>query len=124
MEIGNTIHFPFQDPIFDLYDVPKDNDREHVTIFAASEEEIAKYMHTFIDSSLKPIKVDIQPLGVYRYYFNEHLKSTEDKVYLFFELNLTSLTISIFNQHKIEFTRHQSLNVQHLDWEAHIKNSY
>src|SRR5690625_1723200 len=47
MEIGHTIHFPFTHPIFNLYDVPETPDVKEVTVIAASEEEIIKYVNVF-----------------------------------------------------------------------------
>src|SRR5690625_6168036 len=34
------------------------------------------------------------------------------------ECNLTSINISIFNNNKVEFIRHQVLNIDQKDWEA------
>lgn len=117
MEIGNTIHFPFKNPVFDLYEVPYDKDVNKVTVLAAPEEEIIKYSQIFDDVKLKPIAVDVQALGVYRYFLQQQEQLQLDKVYLILELNLTSSNISIFHQHKIEFLRYQPLNVSVNDWQ-------
>ncbi|MBO1003379.1 type IV pilus biogenesis protein PilM [Pseudogracilibacillus auburnensis] len=115
MEIGQSIHFPFTNPVFDLYELPDKNEQK-VTILAAPEEEIIKYIEIFDDIKLKPIAVDVQALGVYRYFLWEQERFQSEKVYLFLELNLTSANISIFHQHKVEFLRFQRLNVSPNDW--------
>lgn len=118
MEIGNTIHFPFKNPVFDLYDVPLENEVNKVTVLAAPEEEIIKYTEIFDDVKLKPVAVDVQSLGVYRYFLKQQVQLKSDKIYLILELNLTSTNISIFHQHKVEFLRYQPLNVSADDWQA------
>lgn len=117
MEIGHTIHFPFTHPIFNLYDVPETPDVKEVTVIAASEEEIIKYVNVFDDVNLEPVAVDVHALGTYRYaYLTEPDRFTED-VYLFIEFNLTAVNISIFHNHKLEFLRYQPLNISNKDWE-------
>ncbi|HLS67104.1 MAG TPA: pilus assembly protein PilM [Pseudogracilibacillus sp.] len=115
MEIGNTIHFPFTNPVFDLYDV--ENKRGKITVLAAPEEEIIKYTEVFVDAKLQPIAVDIQPLGIYRYFLHTKGLPKRDEAYMFLELSLTSLSMSIFHQHKLEFLRYQPLSISANDWQ-------
>lgn len=116
MEIGNTIHFPFKNPVFNVYDIIETDTVNKVTVVATPEEEIIKYTEIFEDVKLIPIAVDAQSLSVYRFFLNQ--EQPEDKaIYLFLELNLTSVNISIFRNHKAEFSRFQSLNVTIQDWQ-------
>src|SRR5699024_5771271 len=105
MEIGHTIHFPFNDPVFDIYDTRKLADEKKVTVLAAPEEEIIKYVNIFHDVHLTAESVDVQPLGVYRYFVQEQASIPDENVYLIFEANITSSNISIFNKHYLEFLR-------------------
>src|SRR5699024_8152610 len=57
METGHTIHFPFKNPVFDLYDTSKVETESKVTVLAASEEEIMKYTELFADAKLTPVAV-------------------------------------------------------------------
>ena len=116
MEIGNTIHFPFKNPVFDLYETAHTLAGNKVTVFAAPEDEIIKYTEVFDDVHITPVAVDVQPLGVYRYFLEEH-QLQHNKVYLFFELTLVSTIVSIFHQQTIEFLRYQPLNVSIHDWQ-------
>lgn len=118
MEIGHTIHFPFKNPVFDLYDLRYFEEENKVTIFAAPEEEIMKYIEIFADVQLKPIAIDVKSLGVYRFFLLQEQSFQKDKVYLFFEQNLTSSNISIFHQHLIEVLRYQELNIDMNDWKV------
>lgn len=119
MEIGHTIHFPFKDPVFDIYGEPDSETVEQVTVLAAPEEEIVKYMEIFSDVQLTPIAVDVQPLSIYRYFIEQEHAISKDDVYFFVELNLTSMNISIFNNHHLEFLRYQPLTVSANHWELH-----
>lgn len=118
MEIGNTIHFPFKYPVFDIYHTPYERADDKVTVLAAPEEEIIKYSNIFSDVSLKPIAVDVQALGVYRYFIHQQEVLSEDNVYLMLEVGLLSANISIFHQYQIEFLRHQRMSLSRADWES------
>lgn len=114
LEIGNTIHFPFKNPIFDIY--PRKDQSNKVTVLAAPEDELLKYAEIFSDVSLKPTAVEIQPLGIYRYFLHKRGADASEKVYMIIEYNLASVNISIFRKHRIEFLRHQPLNVSKNSW--------
>ena len=119
MEIGHTIHFPFKNPVLDIYTSVETEEAHKVTVVAAPEEEIIKYVSTFEDASLKPNNVGIQALGVYRYFLHQQQEQIgAEKVFLFAEFNLSSVNISIFREENFEFHRHQLLNIDTKDWEA------
>lgn len=118
MEIGNSIHFPFKNPVFDVYNMPQENDENMVTIVAAPEDEIVKYTHVFSDANLKPVAVDMQSLGVYRYFLHQQEVLQKEKVYFLLEMSLLAANISIFNNHLLEFHRYQSLNMNRENWEV------
>lgn len=118
MEIGNTIHFPFKNPVFDLLNAPETESVDKVTVLAAPEEEMMKYTEILADVKLKPTVVDVQALGTYRFFMKKHKEVTKDKVYLMLELNLTSVNISIFHQNHLEFLRYQPLNVSINHWQS------
>ena len=111
MEIGHTIHFPFKNPVFDVYDVPEAEKIDKVTVLAAPEEELIKYTEIFADVNLHPTAVDIQPLGIYRYFFQQLENINSEQISMIVELHLTSMNISIFNDHKVEFIRYQPFNI-------------
>lgn len=122
VEVGNTIHFPFKNPVIDIYTSEEKDDAYKVTVIAAPEEELIKYVSTFEDVSLKPTVVDVQALGVYRFYLHQIEQIDENKVFLFVEFNLDSMIISIFHGKKFEFHRYQQLNIEKNKWEATEKD--
>lgn len=133
MEIGETIHLPFQNPIFDIHilSAEKDNltedsfldeERKQGTLFAVPEDEIIKYTEIFADVSLKPIAADVKELGIYRY-FHQMEQVDKEKSYLFFEFNLTSINLSIFHNNELEFLRYQQLNLETQAWSAILEGN-
>lgn len=117
MEIGHSIHFPFNDPVFDIYDTRKLADEKKVTVLAAPEDEVLKYINVFHDCDLRAEAVDVQPLGIYRYFVHNKANVQDDNVYLIFEANITSSNISIFHKHYLEFLRFQATNIPLQDWQ-------
>src|SRR5690625_1094032 len=121
LEIGNTIHFPFKHPIFDIY--TKEAKENKVTILAAPEDELLKYIQMFSDVSLKPTIVEIQPLGIYRYFLNSQYHEFEANIFMIIEYNLFSVNISVFRNHKVEFLRHQPLTLAENHWKYNEETS-
>src|SRR5699024_8069310 len=117
MEIGHTIHFPFTNPLFDIYNIEELEETKRVTVFAAPEEDVLQYMDLFAEAKLKPAQADVEALGCYRYFYTRQEKQEQSRVYLLLELNLTSTNVSIFHQHFIEFLRYQPINIEMKDWE-------
>lgn len=124
MEIGNTIHFPFKNPVFDIYDAQTSGEsgKRKITLLAAPEEEIIKYTEIFADASLHPIAVDVQALGVYRYYYK--FAQEEKDISLLFEISLTSTNVSIFGNDRLHFLRYQQLDISTKDWEFNEKSQW
>src|SRR5699024_6531568 len=133
IEIGESIHLPFKNPIFDIHSLsllpnyttddefPKEEKRPG-TLFAVPEDEIVKYTEIFADVSLKPIAADVKELGIYRY-FNQIDHVDREKSYLFFECNLTSINLSIFHNHQLEFLRYQQLNLETENWSTSLEEN-
>ncbi|WP_188385165.1 type IV pilus biogenesis protein PilM [Ornithinibacillus halotolerans] len=125
VEIGKSLHLPFKDPVFDVHyaeNVRLEQENRSGTFFAAPREEMVKYTEILADVSLKPIAADVLALGVYRY-FHHTMKVNREKVYLFVELNATSINLSIFRNHNIEFLRFENLDL-HVDSEKTDKLTF
>lgn len=115
MELGQSIHLPFQDPLIDVYD-PKPGDGQAV-VYAAPSEEIYKMMGMFLDASLEPQVADIRGLCNIR--LLEHIQLLEeDKTYLIADWSINELSISIFSQGNLEFLRYQSIETNLAEWKA------
>lgn len=127
LELGHTLYLPFDNPIFDVFPLPyeepmetKETSGEPVReglLFAVPQEEVQKYTEIFADSGLRPIAADVRSIGIYRY-FNYMRPSFTGDAYLFIEINLSSVLISIFSQNIPEFMRYIDLDFQHKDWQS------
>lgn len=125
LEVGLSLHLPFQTPVLDVHIHPEEKDEEeefgdeakkqHGTLFAVPEEEMIKFTEIFADVSLQPTVADVRALGIYRYFHHLELVK-EDEVYMFFELNLTSINLSIFCNHELEFLRYMDLDLDVSHW--------
>lgn len=121
IEVGNTIHFPFKNPIIDIY--PRQNESNKVTVLAAPESELLKYTELLSDIMLKPTVAEIQPLGIYRYFLHTSNDIDAHKAYMLIEYNISSVNISIFHQHRLEFLRHQPLHSLKEFWEVNLEGN-
>lgn len=65
MELGRTLHLPFDEPLIDVHD-PKANDGEAI-IFAAPSEEVFKLMQLYADVQLQPTILDVRTLSIIRF---------------------------------------------------------
>lgn len=117
MELGTSIHLPFEDPIFDfhLIDDSKDSQRE-ILLFAAPEEIITDYTDVLEEAKLKPAAADVSALALYRLFYKlDHANQNENLMMIQFDV--TTVNVSIFENHTPVFMRHLKLDVDPLKWE-------
>ncbi|WP_456273875.1 type IV pilus biogenesis protein PilM [Bacillus sp. AK031] len=104
MEIGTSIHLPFEDPLFDVVLLGKKEDKQEILLVASPEEVIHSYRDILDEVKLKPVVADISPLALYRYFYhNDMVKSGDHEMILQFDEKL--LTISIFHNNQPIFLR-------------------
>lgn len=120
MEIGRTIHLPFTQPLIDVYDyLPNDGE---ATLFAAPSEEINKLAGLLDDLSLHPTIADVRPLSSIRF-FEKTIGLAKGKSYLISEWDLDGVSISIYKDGKVEFLRHQSIDISKGKWTFILDNN-
>lgn len=114
MELSQSIHLPFQDPLIDVYD-PNPNDGQAM-LFAAPSEEVTKMIGLLLDATLDPQAADIRALCNIR--LLEHLQLIkDDRTYLIADWSINELSISIFSFGQLEFLRYQSFDTDLSQWE-------
>ncbi len=119
MEIGRSIHVPFQEPLIDVYDhVPGDG---VATLFAAPPEEVRKMIDLTLDLKMVPEAIDIRALCNLRV-LKELKKITDHKTYLIADWSINELSICIFADGQVEFLRFQSINTDMTKWQATTTN--
>ncbi|WP_427109725.1 type IV pilus biogenesis protein PilM [Lysinibacillus xylanilyticus] len=113
MELGHSIHLPFQDPLIDVYD-PNPNDGQAM-LFAAPSEEVTNMIGLLLDTTLEPQVADIRALCNIR--LLEYLQLIkDDRTYLIADWSINELSISIFSYGQLEFLRYQSFDTELSEW--------
>ncbi|WP_284036108.1 pilus assembly protein PilM [Neobacillus sp. 114] len=95
LELGSTIHLPFEEPVFDFYPLGDNGKTKELLLFAAPEQNVMEYSHLFSSVKLKPVAADISPLSLYRLYHKLEL-AEENETLFTIQFALTSVNLSIF----------------------------
>ena len=113
MELGESIHLPFKNPLIDVYD--NDTDDGEAVLFAAPSEEVHALMRLYEDVQLEPVHLDVRALCNLRF-----LKSTNflqaNKTYLIVEWSVNAASMSIYSNGNVDFLRYQSIETPAQDW--------
>lgn len=117
MELGSSIHLPFGEPVFDYHLLTEsENSEKEILLFAAPEETVQDYVNVFEKVKLKPTVADVSSLALYRLYDHlQHDKTNENLIMIQFDL--TSVIVSIFEQHQPVFMRHLLIELDLTKWE-------
>ncbi|KPL60814.1 type IV pilus biogenesis protein PilM [Rossellomorea vietnamensis] len=108
LEIGTSIHLPFENPVFDVVVVGNKGDKKEIILVAAPEDIVMEYQKMLSDAHLKPVVADISPLAFYRYIHSLDLTHRENHEMLLY-FNPSNVTVSIFHNHQPVFFRPISL---------------
>ena len=122
LELGSSIHLPFDEPVFDTVLLSDNGEKKEVLIFAAQEEHVIEYVDLFSDLDLNPVEADISPLAIYRLYYHlDQAKRNEDLLVVQFDLN--SVNICIFENHIPFFMHHLPIDFDQEEWEMSTKRT-
>lgn len=105
LELGSTIHLPFEDPVFDTMVLDKGSRKQEVLVFAAPEAYVNEYASLFRSVKLKPVAADVSALANYRLYHQNGLAS-EDEVLMSIQFDLDFVSMCIFEGPIPVFLRH------------------
>ncbi|MBM7648941.1 type IV pilus assembly protein PilM [Bacillus ectoiniformans] len=104
IQIGTTIHLPFEEPVFDAVITGESEGKQDVLLIAAPEEQVRQFKELIEDAKLRPVAADIGPLSLYRLFFHQEVTNAYDHE-LLIDLKQNLLTISIFHQHQPKFIK-------------------
>ncbi|MBE4908150.1 pilus assembly protein PilM [Bacillus luteolus] len=122
LELGTTIHLPFEDPVFDAIVIKDSGEKKDVLLFAAPEEIVTQYSELFSELKLKPTSADISALCLYRLYFEiENPRNNQHIMLVQFDIHMVN--ISIFHNHKPIFMRHLPIEGIYENWDNHYTTS-
>lgn len=119
LEIGSSIHLPFEDAYFDFHVLSRNDTAKEVLLFASPENIITEYTKLLESVKLKPVAADLSPLAIYRLYY-ELGNANENDHLLCIQFDIQTVHLSIFVQHKLVFMRHLRMNVDLNGWKQTI----
>lgn len=119
LEVGHTIHLPFEDPLIDVVD--RDSNDGEAVIFAAPSEEVRKFMDILSDNHLKPKVADIRALANLRLLDSLGLLSNS-RTYLIADWSINTLSICIYSYGNVEFLRFQTIDTDLEEWQVTREN--
>jgi type IV pilus assembly protein PilM len=105
LELGSTIHLPFEDPVFDTISLGIENQKQEILVFAAPEKYVTEYADLFKIVRLKPIAADISPLAIYRLY-HQNDGALKNEVLLSVQFDLDVVSMCVFEEQIPVFMRH------------------
>lgn len=121
MELGTSIHLPYEDPVFDYHLLEeKDKNKQQIILFASPEKSTAEYSEILEEVKLYPIAADISALALYRYYYHTQ-KVEDDERIMLLEIGIETVNVSIFEKNYPLFMRHLLIETNTELWQ--ISNS-
>jgi type IV pilus assembly protein PilM len=116
LELGSSIHLPFEEPVFDYYTLPDNGKTKDLLLFAAPEQNVMEYVDLLTSLKLNPVSADISPLSLYRLYY--HLNQASEQEVLFtVQFDMTSVNLCIFDETVPLVMRHFSLPFDIDQWD-------
>lgn len=114
MEIGSSIHLPFDNPVFDYYLLSQEGNKTEILLFAVPEEMINQYIHLVREAGGKIVTVEVSSLSFFRLYQEMDL-ATEENI-MFVQMNDDGVNVSVFNGQVPLFIREVAVNWNDNEW--------
>jgi type IV pilus assembly protein PilM len=119
LEIGESVHLPFEDPVFDFIVLPEEEENREILLFAANREHVMDYADLFTSVKLQPEAADLSFLALYRLY-DLISEKTEDENLLMIQYDLDFVNMSIFENQTPFFMRHHQLSFNPEKWDTQL----
>ncbi|WP_070120819.1 type IV pilus biogenesis protein PilM [Bacillus marinisedimentorum] len=116
MELGASIHLPFEDPVFDFILTGKEGDEKIILLFAAPEPVVRQYAELLEEARLRPVAADISPLSIYRLFHAAGQTKPDDHL-LLVQADLDMMNVSVFHKDRPVFMRHLKMDMDGTEWE-------
>lgn len=119
LELGTSIHLPFEEPVFDAFVLSEEKDKKEILIFAAQEENVQEYSELFSDLKMEPVAAEVSPLAIYRLYHHLNLAKEEEDL-LVVQFGLNHVNICIFEGTIPFFMHHLALEFAEEQWDKRL----
>ncbi|WP_404428858.1 type IV pilus biogenesis protein PilM [Sutcliffiella horikoshii] len=121
LELGSTIHLPFEDPVFDVHVLHR-SEKTELVLFASPEEVVTQMSNLLEESKLKPAAADVSALCLYRLYYEFGQRNEQDHL-LVVHFDVSCITLSIFVNHVPVFMRTVAFPQDMKVWEVSVTNT-
>ncbi|MGD7007750.1 type IV pilus biogenesis protein PilM [Metabacillus sp. 84] len=118
VELGNSIHLPFEDPLFDIQILDRPGQKRDVCLFAAPEAVVRDYSQFLEAHKLSPSAADISPLCLFRLHNQLQGENREQNSSLLVQANVKSVTFSIFEKDELLMMRSLPIDAQIKEWDC------
>lgn len=123
LELGASIHLPFEEPVLDVSLLGIAGDKKEVLLFAAPEDTVLDYSDVLEEVKLKPIAADISPLSIFRLYAVLDLANPKDHL-MVIQYDLQSVNVSLFHEYKPVFMRYLTMDLHFPSWKRDKEGKY
>jgi type IV pilus assembly protein PilM len=120
LELGSSIHLPFDEPVFDAVVLSKDQDKKEILIFAAQEESVMEYSNLLSEVKLNPLVAEVSPLAVYRLYHHLNQDNKHEENLLIVQFGLNEMNICIFENTIPFFMHHLPIDFNEEQWDKKL----
>lgn len=110
LELGHSIHLPFESPTFDFIQLGQKEDKQEIMLFASPENLVVSYATMFEKAKLNPVSADLSSLSLMRLY--EESKLTNEKELLLVKLDVSDANITIFHGTTPVFMQNQKFSYE------------
>lgn len=119
LELGTSIHLPFDEPVFDAVVLSKENDKKEVLIFAAQEDNVTEYATLLSEAKLNPVAAEVSPLALYRLYHHLNQAKPGEEL-LIVQFGLNEVNICIFENTIPFFMHHLPIEFDEKHWDKKL----
>lgn len=116
-ELGHSIHLPFENPVVDTVPIESNEETKKVLVVAAPSEVVEQYNEYFKDEKMFPVAADVSALCQYRLFHQYRKTETEDSLILI-QMDVKSVTVSIFEQEFPVFMQQVNIPYQEDTWKV------
>lgn len=115
MEIGTSIHLPFDEPVFDYAMINNEKGNKEIILFVLPEEIIEAYTNVFEVGKLIPALADISSLSLYRLY-HQFIDQNKSGQLMIVQFDLQAVNVCIFENQFPVFMRHIPMELDLKQW--------
>lgn len=110
LELGRSIHLPFEHPTFDYVVLGKKEDKQEILLFAAPEDLVVSYAEILEKVKLHPVSADLTSISFSR--LHHEMEQPKEENVLLLKLDAFDANITIFQNGTPVFMQHHSFSYE------------